>query len=66
MICARYFPSEETLKSWSKEYYERKERKNLEMVQCWCFAILLGVAIVAAGAAIVGGYALARWLIGGA
>jgi len=54
------------MEKWKQEYYERKEREHMELVQCWCYAILVGIAIAAAVAAVLGGHALARWLIGGA
>jgi len=49
-----------------ESYYARKEREHMELVQCRCYAVLVGIAIVAASAAVLGGYAMARWLLGGA
>jgi len=51
---------------WNDEYYERKEREHMELVQCWCYAVLVGIAIAAAVAVLIGVTAAVRWLIGGA
>ena len=51
---------------WNDEYYDRKEKEHMELVECWCYAVLVCIAIAAAVAAVLGGYAMARSLMGGA
>jgi hypothetical protein len=54
------------MSDWKQAYYDRKEKEHLEMVQCWCFVVLVCIGVAAAFAVFVGVAAAVRWLIGGA
>lgn len=51
---------------WNDEYYERKEREHIELVECWAYAFVVCLAIAVGVAVILGVAAVVRWLIGGA
>ena len=51
---------------WSNEYYERKEREHMELVQCCCYVVLVVLGVAAAFVFVVGALTVVRWLLGGA
>lgn len=50
--------------NWNDEYYERKEKSNMEQVKCWVYAALLIVLLLIAFGLYLGVHKLAHWLLG--
>ena len=46
-------------------YYPKQEKKHYQEFKCYCFAVLIFLAGLAAVAFIVGAHSLGRWLMGG-
>jgi hypothetical protein len=51
--------------NWNDEFYERKMQRHLDEVKCWCFAVLIAIALFATAGVFYGLFCLGRWLTGG-
>ncbi|MCJ7828445.1 MAG: hypothetical protein MUP81_01735 [Dehalococcoidia bacterium] len=51
---------------WNDEYYERKEKEHIELVECWAYAVVIGIAICAGIAVGLGIVQIVHCLMGGA
>lgn len=49
---------------WNDDYYDRKWKERMELVECWAIALLVSAAILTAAMLVVGAHKLGQWLLG--